>query len=59
MVMMLSKFNKDYQKSIQGYIEFLNHEGALAKAALKIEVLFCLLLYIFKKPGHMCAHFKF
>ncbi len=35
MVMMLSKFDKVSQKSIQGYIEFLNHEGALAKAALK------------------------
>ncbi len=44
--MMLSKFNKDSQKSIQGYIEFLNHEGALAKAALKIEVLFSLLFYL-------------
>jgi hypothetical protein len=46
MVLMLSKFYKVSQKSIQGYIEFLNHEGALAKAALKIEVLFSLLLYL-------------
>jgi hypothetical protein len=46
MVLMLSKFDKVSQKSIQGYIEFLNHEGALANAALKIQVLFSLLLYL-------------